>query len=83
MTSSKREGLIRLLGLIFMSGGAFIGGWIGGILAPTDELGKFPDWWAYAKNSSLILGGSIAAGLYWILYRRYLAKWVSNGTKTY
>lgn len=79
MTSSKKEGLVRLLGIILMSGGAFIGGWTGAILAPTDELGSFPVWWTYAKNSSLILGGSIAAGLYWIPYRLYLAKWVCNG----
>ena len=82
MTPSKREGLVRLLGLILMSGGALIGGWTGAILAPTDELGNFPDWWTYTKNSSLILGGSIAAGLYWILYRLYLAKWICNGRRT-
>lgn len=75
MTENKREIITKLVGVILMFAGAVIGSWASNSITLTDASGSQPDWWIYGKNILLLVGGSLGAGIYWIVYTKFLENW--------
>ena len=60
MTESKKEMITKLIGVILMFAGAFIGSRISENITLTDSSGYQPHWWIYGKN---IL--NFGRGIFW------------------
>ena len=75
MTESQKEMITKLIGVILMITGAFIGSRISENITLTDSSGYQPHWWIYGKNILILVGGSFGAGIYWIIYTKFLENW--------
>ena len=75
MTENKRDVITNLIGVTLMFTGALIGGWISYNITPMDTTVSLPSWWIHSKNILLLLGGAAGAGIYWVIYTKYLEKW--------
>ena len=75
MTESQKEMITKLIGVILMFTGAYIGSRISENITLTDSSGYQPHWWIYGKNILILVGGSFGAGIYWIIYTKFLENW--------
>tara|TARA_Y100000588_G_scaffold197510_1_gene211437 strand:- start:854 stop:1114 length:261 start_codon:yes stop_codon:yes gene_type:complete len=75
MSENKKEITAKLIGIILMFAGAVIGGLISNNIPLTSSSEYQPHWWIYGKNILLLLGGGFGAGIYWIVYTKFLENW--------
>ena len=75
MSENKREITTKLIGVLLMFAGAAVGSWVSNNFTLTDSSGSQPYWWTYGKNILLLVGGSLGAGIYWIIYTKFLENW--------
>jgi hypothetical protein len=79
---TNRDGIVIFIGVLIMAAGALIGGWKAESLEPLYFFNEAPNWWSQAKNILIVVGGSLAAIVYWILYKIFLENWVREENST-